>query len=237
MSSNVINCHLANIIVCNISKNKYSKHAETATVRIIFEKDDRTKIKNYRPVSLLNIFSKIYGRSLRENLMNHINTFISIFISAYRKCYSTNHVLISLTENWKKSLVEEIFVGAILMDLSKTFDSMPYDLFIDKMYAFGFSINGVTFIYSNLKRRNQNVRINNTHSVFQVLLSGVPQDPILFLLLFSIFINDLYLWITKTDLLNFTDDKSISAADRTIENLISTLETEIQAAIEWFKLH
>ena len=133
MSSNVINCHLANIIVCNISKNKYSKHAETATVRPIFEKDDRTKIKNYQPVSLLNIFSKIYGRSLHENLMNHINTFISIFISAYRKCYSTNHVLISLTENWKKSLVEEIFVGAILMDLSKTFDSMPYDLFIDKM--------------------------------------------------------------------------------------------------------
>ena len=99
MSSNVINCHLANIIVCNISKNKYSKHAETATVRPIFEKDDRTKIKNYRPVSLLNIFSKIYGRFLHENLMNHINTFISIFISAYRKCYSTNHVLIGLTEN------------------------------------------------------------------------------------------------------------------------------------------
>ena len=123
------------------------------------------------------------------------------------------------------------------MDLSKTFDSMPYDLFIDKMYASGFSINGVTFIYSNLKRRNQIVRINNTHSIFQVLLSGVPQDPMLFLLLFNIFINDLCLWITKTDLLNFTDDKTISAADRTIENLISTLETEIQAAIEWFKLN
>ena len=54
---------------------------------------------------------------------------------------------------------------------------------------------------------------------------------------FSIFINDLYLWITKTDQLTFADDKTITAAERTIENLLSTLETQSQAAIEWFKLN
>ena len=54
-------------------------------------------------------------------------------------------------------------------------------------------------------------------------------------ILFNIFINDLYLWITKTDLLNFADDNTITAAERTIENLISKLETGSQVAIEWFK--
>ena len=58
MSANVIDCHLANIINNDISLNKYSKHAKTATVRPIFKKDDRKNIKNYRPVSLLNIFRK-----------------------------------------------------------------------------------------------------------------------------------------------------------------------------------
>ena len=65
------------------------------------------------------------------------------------------------------------------MDLSKSFDSIPHNLLIAKMHAYGFSIDAVTFFYSYLKRRKQNVRINNTHSVFQILLSEVPQSSIL----------------------------------------------------------
>ena len=145
-----------------------------------------------------------------------MSTFLSKVISAYHKSCSTNHVLIRLIENWKKSVDKKKFVGAVLMDLSKAFDSIPHDLLIAKMYAYGFSINAVTFFYSYLKRRKQNVKISNTHSVFQVLLSGVPQDSILVPLLFNIFINDLCLWITKTDLLNFVDDNTITAAERTI---------------------
>ena len=116
-----------------------------------------------------------------------------------------------------------LFVGAALMDLSKAFDSIPYDLLIAKMPAYGFSKNSLVFFYSYLKRRKQNVRINNTRSNFQILLSGVPQGSILGPILFNKFINDLLLWISNFELLNFADD-----------NTISTLEKESQAAIDWF---
>ena len=127
-----------------------------------------------------------------------------------------------------------LFVGAALMDLSKAFDSIPYDLLIAKMPAYGFSKNSLVFFYSYLKRRKQNVRINNTRSNFQILLSGVPQGSILGPILFNKFINDLLLWISNSELLNFADDNTISAAENTIEELISTLEKESQAAIDWF---
>ena len=169
MSTNITDCHLANIINNDISSNKYSKHAKAVTVRSIFKKYDRTNIKSYRPVSLLNIFSKIYERFLHENLTSYIEIFLSKCISTYRKSYSSNHVFIRLIENWKKSLDQKTFVRAVLMDLSKASDSILHDLLIAKMHVYGFSLDAVTFFYSFLKRRKQNVRINNTHSVFQIL--------------------------------------------------------------------
>ena len=53
--------------------------------------------------------------------------------------------------------------------------------------------------------------------------------------LFNIFINDLYLWISKTDLLNFADNNTISAAEETIKKINSTLKQDSQVAIDWFK--
>ena len=138
MSANIIGRHLSSTIICDIPKNKYSKHTKTATVRSIFKKDDRAKIKNYRPVCHLNIFSKICERFLHENLRNCVNTFLSQSIFAYRKSNNTHHVLIRLIEIWKKSLCEKKLVAAVLIDLSKAFQCIPHDLPLPKCMLMDF---------------------------------------------------------------------------------------------------
>ena len=55
------------------------------------------------------------------------------FISAYKKSYSSNHVLLRLIENWKKSRDNKNFVGTVLLDLSKAFDRIPHDLLAEKL--------------------------------------------------------------------------------------------------------
>ena len=59
LAASVIDFHLTNIINNNLSNNAFSGSAKLASVRPIYKKDDRNEIKNYRPVSILNCFSKI----------------------------------------------------------------------------------------------------------------------------------------------------------------------------------
>ena len=73
---------------------------------------------------------------------------------------------------------------------------------IAKTHAYVFPKNSFVFFYSCLKRGKQKVGINNTHSIFQILHSEIPQGPVLGPILFNIFINDLFLWISSTELLN-----------------------------------
>ena len=80
--------------------------------------------------------------------MSSVTNFLSDFISAYRKGYSTNHVLLRLIENWKAVLDSNLFTGVVLMDLSKAFDCIPRNLLIAKLHAYGFSFETLTFLNS-----------------------------------------------------------------------------------------
>ena len=62
IAASIIDSHLTNIINNDLSNNAFSDSAKLASVRPIYKKDDRNEIKNYRPVSILNCFSKIYEK-------------------------------------------------------------------------------------------------------------------------------------------------------------------------------
>ena len=67
---------------------------------------------------------------IQEFVTPFINKLPSEFTKAYRKANSTNHVLLRLIEQWKSALSDQTFVLAVLMNLSKAFDCIPYDLFM-----------------------------------------------------------------------------------------------------------
>ena len=152
----------------------------------------KNKIGKYRAVSILNEMSKIYERCIHNSISSCTDTVLSNCISAYKKSYSSNHVLFRFIENWSQSRENKNFVGAVLIDFPKAFDCIPHDLIAAKLHAYVLSGDAVTFVYSYLKRRKQGVKINGTESVFQIILSGTPQTSILGPILFTVLINDLF---------------------------------------------
>ena len=116
---------------------------------------DKTNISNYRPVSVLSVFSKIYERAMKNQMVSFLEYKLSSYLSAYRISYSTQHVLIRLIEEWKGYLDKNYYVGAVLLDLSKAFDCVPHDLIIAKMHAYGFNMDALKLILSYLTNREQ----------------------------------------------------------------------------------
>ena len=140
---------LSNTINNSISEGVFPNEAKIALVSTLDKKTpDKNYVLNYRPVSILPTFSKIFGKVIKNNLMKSIDNFFSPYLSAYRAYYSKQQVLLHLIEDWKTNLDNNYAVGAVLMDLPKAFDCIPHDLLTAKLAAYSFEEKTLLSIYS-----------------------------------------------------------------------------------------
>ena len=111
-----------------------------ADVIPVFKNNERSIKENYRPVTILLIFSKTFEKILHDQILAYFVNILSQNQCDFRKGYSSQHCLIALIEKWKKSLNSKGTFGALLTDLCKSFDCIPHELMIAKFDAYGFDL-------------------------------------------------------------------------------------------------
>ena len=238
MSDSAIAPVLTNIFNACISTGYFPKVLKTAEAVPIFKKGERELCSNYRPISILNPFAKLFEKCLLDQLNNYFvsNNLISPNHIGFKKNCSTNEAVLDIYNKLLDNMDKKLIRCSIFLDLRKACDTINHTILITKLEKYGIRGLPLQLQASYLTDRHQYTIVNQYKSKSRDVICGIPQGSTLGPLLFNIYINDLPLASNSTIHL-FADDTNLTLSHSNVSTLQQNINDELVNVGNWFKVN
>ncbi|MGL1889690.1 MAG: reverse transcriptase domain-containing protein [Reichenbachiella sp.] len=228
---------LTDLINKSISEGVFPSELKLARVVPIFKSGDSSSINNYRPISILSFFSKVFEKIMYNSISDFMESSDTIYKYqfGFRKKHSTQLAIMSLVDKITSSLDTGDVVIGIFLDLKKAFDTVSHKILLRKLHAYGIRGNILKWFASYLSNRSQYVVYDGRCSQTDSIECGVPQGSILGPLLFIVYMNDICNVSEFLYTILYADDTCVVANGQDYKRLIAELNNALDNLSIWLK--
>ena len=228
---------LTHIINLSIAQGYFPDEWKVAKVIPIFKDGDPQDIQNYRPISVLPFFSKVFEKIFSFYIIEFLDLHNVLYDKqfGFRQRHSTSHAVITLVEKITHALDSGKVVGVVFVDFKKAYDTVSHDILLRKLEAYGIKNNVIRLIKSYLSDRKQYVQYSDGKSDVRGVLHEVPQGSILGPLFYIVYANDFSRASELLFTIMFADDTSVFIEGQSYGNVCQLLNEELEKCDNWIK--